>query len=76
MDHVECIIRHHGRLVNDDGIVLPDRVVDHILLIRRNRDVKKGMDSVGLQIRVEFLPIVGGKKTQGSADCDRTFLFD
>ncbi|CAH3108932.1 unnamed protein product [Porites lobata] len=50
--------------------------VDHILLICRNRDVKKGMDSVDLQMRVEFLPIVGGKKTQGTADCDRILLFD
>lgn len=75
VDHVECIIGHHGH-VNDDGIILPDRVVDHILLVRRNRDVKTGMDSVGLQIRLEVLPIVGGKKTQASTECDRIFLFD
>ena len=76
VDHLEGVVSVHRSLVNDDGIVLPDHIVDHILLICRNRDVKKGMDSVDLQMRVEFLPIVGGKKTQGTADCDRILLFD
>ena len=73
VDHVKCIIGHHGGLVNDDGFVLPDGIVDHVLLIR---DVKKGVDSVSLQIGVEFLPVVGSKKTQGSADCDGIFFFN
>lgn len=60
MDHMECVIRHLRGLVNDDGIVLPDGVVDHVLLIRRNRDVEECVDGVNLKVRVEFLQIVGG----------------
>lgn len=60
MDHMECVIHHLRGLVNDDGIVLPDGVVDHVLLIRRNRDVEECVDGVSLKVRVEFLPIVGG----------------
>lgn len=57
---MECVIHHLRGLVNDDGIVLPDGVVDHVLLIRRNRDVEECVDGVSLKVRVEFLPIVGG----------------
>lgn len=59
MDRMESVIRHHRRLVNDDAIVLPDGVVEHLLLIGRNRDVKQGVDCVSLEVRVEFVPIVG-----------------
>ena len=59
MDHMECVIRHLGGLVNDDGIVLPDGVVDHVVSIGCNRDVKECVDGVGLEVRVEFLLIVG-----------------
>ena len=57
---MECVIRHVRGLVNDDGIVLPDGVVDHVLLICRNRDVEECVDGVNIEVRVEFLPIVGG----------------
>ena len=60
MDHMECVIRHLGGLVNDDGIIFPDGVVDHVLLIGCNRDVKESVDGVSLEVRVEFLVIVGG----------------
>ena len=60
MDHMECVIRHLRGLVNGDGIVLPDGVVDHVLLICHNRDVEECVDGVNLEVRVEFLPIVGG----------------
>ena len=43
MDHMECVIGDHRGLVNDDGIVLPDGVIDHVL------------DYVSLEVRVEFL---------------------
>ena len=60
VDLMECVIRHVRGLVNDDGIVLPDGVVDHVLLICRNRDVEECVDGVNIEVRVEFLPIVGG----------------
>ena len=59
MDHMECVIRHHRRLVSDDAIVFPDGIVEHLLLIGHNRDVKQGVDCVSLEVRVEFVPIVG-----------------
>ena len=76
MDHVEGVIGDHRSLVNDNSIVLPDVVVNHVLLVRRNRDIEKGVDGISLQIRVEIFPVVGGKKTQGSAQSNRVFLFD
>ena len=76
MDHVEGVIGDHRSLVNDNSIVLPDVVVNHVLLVRRNRDIEKGVDGISLQIQVEFFPVVGGKKTQGSAQSNRVFLFD
>ena len=76
MDHVEGVIGDHRSLVNDNSIVLPDVVVNHVLLVRRNRDIEKGVDGISLQIRVEFFPVVGSKKTQGSAHSNRVFLFD
>ena len=63
MDHLKCIVSDHGSLVNDDGIVLPDVIVDHILLVRCHRDVEKRVDSVSLQIGVELLPVFCCKKT-------------
>ena len=63
VNHLKCIVSDHGSLVNDDGIVLPDVIVDHVLLVRRHRDVEKHMDSVSLQIGVELLPVVRCKKT-------------
>ena len=51
VDHLKCIISDHGSLVNDDGIVLPDVILE------------KRVDSVSLQIGVELLPVVCCKKT-------------
>ena len=76
MDHIEGVISDHQSLVNDDGIVLPDVVVNHVLLVRRNRDIEKRVDGVSLQIRVEFFPVVGSKKTQGSAHSNGVFFFN
>ena len=76
MDQIEGVISDHRSLVNDDGIVLPDVVVNHVLLVRRNRDIEKRVDGVSLQIRVEFFPIVGSKKTQGSAHSNGVFFFN
>ena len=76
MDQIEGIISDHRSLVNDDGIVLPDVVVNHVLLVRCNRDIEKRVDSVSLQIRVEFFPVVGSKKTQGSAHSNGVFFFN
>ena len=76
MDHIEGVISDHRSLVNDDGIVLPDVVVNHVLLVRRNRDIEKRVDGVSLQIRVEFFPVVGSKKTQGSAHSNGVFFFN
>ena len=76
MDHLEGVIGDHRSLVNDDGIVLPDVVVNHVLLVRRNRDIEKSVDGISLQIRVEFFPVVGSKKTQGSAHSNIVFLFN
>ena len=76
MDHIKGVISDHRSLVNDDGIVLPDVVVNHVLLVRRNRDIEKRVDGVSLQIRVEFFPVVGSKKTQGSAHSNRIFFFN
>ena len=76
MDHIEGVISDHQSLVNDDGIVLPDVVVNHVLLVRCNRDIEKRVDSVSLQIRVEFFPVVGSKKTQGSAHSNGVFFFN
>ena len=67
VDHVKGVVSDHRSLVNDNGIVLPDVIVNHRLLVGRNRDVEKHVDGVSLQIGVEFLPVVGSKKTQGSA---------
>ena len=75
MDHIEGVISDQRSLVNDDGIVLPD-VVIHVLLVRRNRDIEKRVDGVSLQIRVEFLPVVGSKKTQESAHSNGVFFFN
>ena len=63
VDHLKCIFSDHGSLVNDNGIVLPDVIVDHVLLVRCHRDVEKRVDSVSLQIGVELLPVVCCKKT-------------
>ena len=76
MDQIEGVISDHRSLVNDDGIVLPDVVVNHVLLVRCNRDIEKRVDSVSLQIRVEFFPVVGSKKTQGSAHSNGVFFFN
>ena len=76
MDQIEGVISNHRSLVNDDGIVLPDVVVNHVLLVRCNRDIEKRVDSVSLQIRVEFFPVVGSKKTQGSAHSNGVFFFN
>ena len=76
MDHLEGVVSDHRSLVNDDGILLPDVIVNHVLLVRHNRDVEKRMDGVSLQIRVEFLPVVGSKKTQGSAHSNGVFFFN
>ena len=76
MDQIEGVISDHRSLVNDDGIVLPDVVVNHVLLVRCNRDIEKRVDSVSLQIWVEFFPVVGSKKTQGSAHSNGVFFFN
>ena len=34
VDHLKRIVSDHGSLVNDDGIVLPDVIVDNVLLVR------------------------------------------
>ena len=46
VDHVKGVVSDHRSLVNDDGIVLPDVIVNHVLLVRRNRDVEKHVDGV------------------------------
>ena len=61
------VIGDHRSLVNDNSIVRPDLVVNHVLLVRRNRDIKKRVDGISLQIRIEFFPVVGSQKTQGFA---------
>ena len=76
VDHLEGVVSDHQSLVNDDGILLPDVIVNHVLLVGHNRDVEKRMDGVSLQIRVEFLPVVGSKKTQGSAHSNGVFFFN
>ena len=74
--HVKGVVSDHRSLVNDDGIVLPDVIVNRVLLVRRNRDVEKRVDGVSLQIGVEFLPVVGSRKTQGSAHSNAVFFFN
>ena len=74
--HVKGVVSDHRSLVNDDGIVLPNVIVNCVLLVRRNRDVEKRVDCVSLQIGIEFLPVVGSKKTQGSAYSNAVFFFN
>ena len=74
VDHLKGVVSDHRGLVNDDGILLQDVIVNHVLLVCHNRDVEKRMDGVSLQIRVEFLPVVGSKKTQGSAHSSGVFF--
>ena len=76
VDHVKVVISDHRSLVNDDGIVLHDVIVNHVLLVGRKWDVEKHVDGVSLQIGVEFLPVVGSKKTQGSAHSNGVFFFN
>ena len=76
VDHVEGIVSDHGSLVNDYGIILPDGIVHHVLLVRRDGDVKKHVDGVSLEIGVEFFPVIHSKKTQGSADSHGVFFFN
>ena len=76
VDHVKGVVSDLRSLVNDDGIVLPDVIVNPVLLVRRNRDVEKCVDGVSLQIGVELLPVGGSKKTQGSAHSNAVFFFN
>ena len=76
VDHLKGVVSDQRSLVNDDGIVLPDVIVNRILFVRCNRDVEKRVDGVSLQIRVEFLPAVGSKKTQESAHSNAVFYFN
>ena len=76
VDHVKGVVSDHPSLVNDDGIVLPDVIVNHVLFVPCNRDVEKRVDGVSLQIRVDFLPAVGSKKTQESAHSNAVFHFN
>ena len=76
VDHVKGVIGHHRSLVDDNCIVRPDLVINHVLLVGRNRNIKKSVDCISLQVQMEFFPVVSGKKTQGSAHSNRVFLFD
>ena len=59
MNHIKGIIRNHRGLVDDDDIIFANGVINHVLLVRRNRDVKERVDRISIEVGIEFLSIVG-----------------